>query len=221
MLVMQNNLNRCMELRFSMPLSIKKLKRLILCTYKITDNEIKEYYNLFHEVNLDILIDYISLLKIYLLLARMYILGLDINKILKKYDLKCPFDFLNLDYVECDDFELEYIVNFYNFIIMNIRKVNTIKILSKLVDIRDKYNDIIILMKAKNGGCLSTIEFDRLVYLKNIFKEWRISYIIKKEEYIKLFNNIPDAEEIYQEIDESTNDRYLIWNDYRSKKVYE
>ena len=217
---MQNNLNLYMELRFFMPFSIKVLKRLILCINQITDIEIKEYYDMFHKISLDILLNYISLLKVYLLITRMYILGLDINRILKDYNLKYPLDFFNLKYEQCSDFELEYIINFYNFIIINIKKLYIIKILSDIFKKdKDKYNDIKILMKAKNNKTLTHQEFNRLLYLKNIFKEYRISYIIKREEYIKIFNYIPNAEEVYQDIDESCNNKYLIWRNYRSVKI--
>jgi len=209
-----------MGLRFFMLLSIKILKRLILCINQITDNEIKEYYDMFHKISLDILINYISLLKVYLLVTRMYILGLNINKILKDYNLKYPLNFLSLKYEQCNDFELEYIINFYNFIITNTKKIYIIKILSDIYKKdKDKYNDIKILMKAKNNDHLTNQEFNRLLYLKDIFKEYRISYIIKREEYIKIFNNIPNTEEIYQDIDENSNDKYLIWRNYRNVKV--
>lgn len=209
-----------MGLRFFMLLSIKILKRLILCINQITDNEIKEYYDMFHKISLDILINYISLLKVYLLVTRMYILGLNINKILKDYNLKHPLNFLSLKYEQCNDFELEYIINFYNFIITNTKKIYIIKILSDIYKKdKDKYNDIKILMKAKNNDHLTNQEFNRLLYLKDIFKEYRISYIIKREEYIKIFNNIPNTEEIYQDIDENSNDKYLIWRNYRNVKV--
>ena len=203
-----------------MLLSIKILKRLILCINQITDNEIKEYYDMFHKISLDILINYISLLKVYLLVTRMYILGLNINKILKDYNLKHPLNFLSLKYEQCNDFELEYIINFYNFIITNTKKIYIIKILSDIYKKdKDKYNDIKILMKAKNNDHLTNQEFNRLLYLKDIFKEYRISYIIKREEYIKIFNNIPNTEKIYQDIDENSNDKYLIWRNYRNVKV--
>jgi len=209
-----------MGLRFFMLLSIKILKRLILCINQITDNEIKEYYDMFHKISLDILINYISLLKVYLLVTRMYILGLNINKILKDYNLKHPLNFLSLKYEQCNDFELEYIINFYNFIITNTKKIYIIKILSDIYKKdKDKYNDIKILMKAKNNDHLTNQEFNRLLYLKDIFKEYRISYIIKREEYIKIFNNIPNTEKIYQDIDENSNDKYLIWRNYRNVKV--
>ena len=58
---------------------------------------------------------------------------------------------------------------------------------------QDKYNDIKILIKAKNNKALTNLEFSRLLYLKNIFKEYRISYIIKREEYIKIFNYVPNC----------------------------
>jgi len=217
---MQNNLNLYMELRFFMLFSIKILKKLILCINQITDNEIKEYYDMFHKISLDIFINYISLLKVYLLITRMYILGLNINKILKDYNLKHPLDFISLKYEQCDDFELEYIINFYNFIVTNIKKIYVVKILFDIFKKdKDKYNDIKILMKAKNNKALTHQEFNRLLYLKNIFKEYRISYIIKREEYIKIFNYIPNVEDVYQDIDESSNDKYLIWKDYRNVKV--
>lgn len=217
---MQNNLNLYMELRFFMPLSIKVLKRLILCINQITDIETKEYYDMFHKISLDILLNYISLLKVYLLITRMYILGLSINKILRDYNLKHPLDFINLKYEQCNDFELEYIINFYNLIIINIKKIYVMKILSDIFEKdKDKYNDIKILIKAKNNKALTNLEFSRLLYLKNIFKEYRISYIIKREEYIKIFNYVPNVEEVYQDIDESSNDKYLIWRNYRNVKV--
>ena len=208
-----------MGLRFFMQLNIKILKRLIICISQITDDEIKEYYNLFNKVNLNILLNYVSQLKIYLLLARMYILNLDINNILKSYGLKHPFDFLNLDYNQCSDYELEYIINFYNFIIINIKKINVVKILHYISkNNRDKYHDIVILKKAKDGKYLNDKEFERLLYLKDIFREYRISYIIKKDNFIKIFNKIPNTEEVYQDIDENSNDRYLLWRDYRNVK---
>jgi len=56
------------------------------------------------------------------------------------------------------------------------------------------------------------------LYLKDIFREYRISYIIKKDNFIKIFNKIPNTEEVYQDIDENSNNRYLLWRDYRNVK---
>lgn len=200
-----------------MDIEIKTIKRLILCIKQISDSEIKEYYNIFQDINYNFLLQYISKLKLELLILRMYLLNLNINSLLKKFNLKHPLNYLKKEYENCDFLELEYIINFYNFLIQNIDKISVLKLLTEIQKINKiKYLDILLLRKAKNNFILLEEDYNRLVYLNNIFNESKISYIIKEKEYTKIFKKKPKTEEEYQEIDESTNDKYLIWKDYKN-----
>jgi len=198
-----------------MLIKIKMLKRLILCIKQITDAEIKEYYEIFKNVDIDILLNYISMLKFELLILRMYLIDLNINFFIKKFNIKSPLDYIKLNYENCNNLELEYIINFFNFIIINSKNSSSLKILLNIQKIdKDKYFDILLLKKAKNGKNLSETEKQRLFYLLNIFEETRINYIIKDKEFMKIFNKKPISNEVYQEIDETTNDKYLRWSFY-------
>ncbi len=199
-----------------MLIKIKMLKRLILCIKQITDAEIKEYYEIFKNVDIDILLNYISMLKFELLILRMYLIDLNINFFIKKFNIKSPLDYIKLNYENCNNLELEYIINFFNFIIINSKNSSSLKILLNIQKIdKDKYFDILLLKKAKNGKNLSETEKQRLFYLLNIFEETRINYIIKDKEFMKIFNKKPISNEVYQEIDETTNNKYLIWSFYK------
>lgn len=198
-----------------MLIKIKTLKRLILCIKQITDSEIKEYYEIFKNVDINILLNYISMLKYELLILRMFLIGLNITFFIKKFKIKNPLNYIELNYENCNNLELEYIINFFNFIIINNRNANCLKMLLNIKKIdKDKYFDILLLKKAKNGKNLSETEKQRLFYLLNIFEETRINYIIKDKEFMKIFNKKPISNEVYQEIDETTNDKYLYWSFY-------
>ncbi len=209
-----------MELKFFMLLSARILKRLIICTNKITNREIRECYKLFHEISLDIVTCYVSLTKVYLLIARMYILDLDISSILDRYGLKHPLSFLNLEYEQCDDLELEYIMVFYNLVILNAKRMNVMRILAHVFrSNRDKYNDIVVLRKAREERYLTSSEISRLSYLVSVFREYRINYVVSEKTYVKIFNKVPNTEEVYQDVDQSCNTKYLPWRDYRNGKL--
>jgi hypothetical protein len=114
-----------------MLIKIKMLKRLILCIKQITDAEIKEYYEIFKNVDIDILLNYISMLKFELLILRMYLIDLNINFFIKKFNIKSPLDYIKLNYENCNNLELEYIINFFNFIIINSKNSSSLKILDR------------------------------------------------------------------------------------------
>lgn len=91
-----------------------------------------------------------------------------------------------------------------NKIALNIAKTSKVK-----------YNDLIIFKKVVNNHFLTKQEIERIHYLNKTFGEERISYILNDKMYENIFNKKPCRDEVYQDIDEKTDNKYLYFEEYK------